>query len=102
MDKPVNVITVYNKTIHKRIPADAKYVGRPSPYGNPFVIGKDGTRDEVIEKYRAWLLAQPALVERVKHELKNKALVCWCSPKRCHAEVLAEIANPDYEVRLWP
>jgi hypothetical protein len=34
--------------------ADRVYVGRPSRSGNPFVIGRDGTRDEVIAKYRAW------------------------------------------------
>ena len=32
------------------------YVGRPTPLGNPFVIGVDGTRAEVIEKYRTWIL----------------------------------------------
>ncbi len=40
------------------------YIGRAvprsglkaSPWGNPFVIGKDGTRDEVMGKCRAWLL----------------------------------------------
>jgi len=25
------------------------YVGRPSKWGNPFTIGPDGTRDEVID-----------------------------------------------------
>ena len=27
------------------------------------------------------------------HELRGKNLVCWCAPKRCHAEVLIELAN---------
>ena len=31
------------------------YIGRGSPYGNPFVIGKDVTREEVIEKFRLFL-----------------------------------------------
>jgi len=68
------------------------YIGRPSKWGNPFVIGKDGTRDEVIEKYRQWLLSNPELLEEVK-ELKGKILGCWCSPKKCHGDVLAELAN---------
>jgi len=27
------------------------YIGRPSKWGNPFVIGKDGTRKEVVAQY---------------------------------------------------
>jgi hypothetical protein len=69
------------------------YVGRPGPWGNPFVIGKDGTREEVIRKYRAWIEARPAMVARAKAELAGKVLGCWCSPQQCHGDVLAEIAN---------
>lgn len=68
------------------------YIGRPSKWGNPFVIGKDGSREEVVEKYRQWLLSNPELLEEVK-ELKGKILGCWCSPKECHGDILAELAN---------
>jgi hypothetical protein len=68
------------------------YVGRPSKWGNPFVIGRDGTRDQVIAQYRAWITCQPALLADL-HELRGKDLVCWCAPQRCHAEVLAELAD---------
>ena len=67
----------------KRAPYDV-YVGRPSPFGNPFVIGRDGDRGTVIGKYRAWLLAQPALGELVRRELAGKVLGCWCAPAPCH------------------
>ena len=69
------------------------YIGRPSKWGNPFKIGKDGSRDEVIFKYRQWLLSQPNLVEQAKKELKGYDLVCWCKPYPCHGDVLLEIAN---------
>lgn len=75
----------------KRAPFDI-YVGRPSRYGNPYTIGRDGTRAEVIAKYEAWLRSQPELVARVKRELRGKVLSCWCAPLPCHAEVLARIA----------
>jgi hypothetical protein len=68
------------------------YVGRPSKWGNPFVVGRDGTRDEVIAKYRAWIAQQPALLAALG-ELRGKDLVCWCAPDPCHAEVLIELAN---------
>lgn len=82
-----------------------RYVGRPGPFGNPFEIGKDGTRDEVIAKHNAWLAlpAQAALVQRIKEELRGFNLVCWCvkkvgmvageRPLICHAQTLLEIAN---------
>lgn len=28
------------------------YIGRPSKWGNPFIIGRDGTREEVIDNYK--------------------------------------------------
>lgn len=34
------------------------YVGRPTPLGNPFQHGRDGSRAEVIARYRHWLWAQ--------------------------------------------
>ena len=68
------------------------YVGRPSKWGNPFVVGRDGTRDEVVEKFRAWIVAQSHLMADLG-ELKGKDLVCWCSPAKCHADVLIELVR---------
>lgn len=76
------------------IPEGARYVGRPGPLGNPFLVGKDGTREEVIEKYRQWfrvrLEKEEAFLVTVEHLRGTPALVCWCAPNRCHAEVIAE------------
>lgn len=71
------------------------YIGRPSKWGNPFVIGRDGTRTQVIAKYRAWLLEQPVLMNSL-HELRGKTLGCWCAPQPCHGDVLAELANKEH------
>lgn len=62
-------------------------------WGNPFQIGVDGDRQQVIDKYRAYVYAQPLLLIKIKKELKNKVLGCWCAPEACHGDVLAEIAN---------
>jgi hypothetical protein len=86
---------VLNKRTHG-MPRGAVYVGRPSKWGNPFVIGKDGTRDQVIAKYRDWLVSRPKLLGAL-HELRGKDLVCWCAPNRCHADVLLDMANDDEE-----
>lgn len=63
----------------------------PFKWGNPFEIGKDGTREEVIAKYQIWLYRQPELMEALP-ELKGKILGCWCAPKACHGDVLADLA----------
>ena len=80
------------KVLNKRnsgIPAGAVYVGRPSKFGNPYEIGRDGSREEVIQKYEAWLLsADNGLRIEDLRQLKGKDLVCWCAPLACHAEVL--------------
>ena len=68
------------------------YIGRPSKWGNPFVIGRDGTRWDVIEKYGLWLAQQPHLLASLD-ELKGKDLVCWCAPDWCHGHILVELAN---------
>ncbi len=81
--------TVLNRRTTYNRGTNCVYVGRPSKWGNPFTIGRDGTRDEVVEKYRAWL-PMSGLDPR---ELRGKDLVCWCAPERCHADVLLEKAN---------
>ena len=68
------------------------YIGRPSKWGNPFEIGKDGTRDQVINQYREWILTQPKLLMALP-KLLGKRLGCWCAPKRCHGEVLIELMS---------
>lgn len=72
------------------------YIGRPSKWGNPFKIGKDGTRDEVIDKYEQWIKTQPNLMKALE-ELKGKTLGCWCAPTlRCHGEVLRKLYNENH------
>ena len=89
---------VLNKRVHG-VPAGAVYVGRPSVYGNPFVIGTHGTRDEVVDRYEQALLKKferdPHALERLQNALKGKDLVCWCAPARCHADVLLKYANQE-------
>jgi hypothetical protein len=75
------------------------YIGRPSKWGNPFVIGKDGTRADVISKYHTWLQTQPELLVALS-ELKDKILGCWCSPLPCHGDVLASLADQVHERAL--
>ena len=77
--------------VHRRDPYDV-YIGRPSKWGNPFVIGVHGTRATVVKMYDTWIREQPELMAAI-HELKGKRLGCYCSPKQCHGDVLAYLAN---------
>ncbi len=85
MEKPT---TVVNK---RRSDYDV-YIGRGSPWGNPFILGRDGSRAEVVAKYEKYLLGEPALMARLG-ELKGKRLGCFCAPLACHGDVLARHAE---------
>lgn len=73
---------------------DVVRIDRLTKWGNPFKIGKDGTREEVIEKYRAYIQTRPDLLAAIP-SLKGKRLMCWCAPLACHGDILAELANAD-------
>ena len=81
-----------------RLPSGAICVSRPSkdnlgPWGNPFTVEQFG-RARAVALHRAWLLAQPELVAKVRAELRGRDLACWCRPgEPCHADVLLAVAN---------
>lgn len=77
---------VYNR--YTGFPKEAVYIGRGSPWGNPFIIGQHGTREDVIRQFEEEIL--PTLdVEN----LRGKDLVCFCSPKACHGDSIIKKAN---------
>lgn len=67
-------------------------IDRKTKWGNPFVVGKDGTREEVIKMYEDYILEQKHLMTAL-NELKGKRLGCWCAPAACHGDVLARLAD---------
>jgi len=91
-------ITIGNKKAGDK----GEYVGRGSPLGNPFPLPSESKRDECIERYKEWLegrieeedqevvceLWRLADILRLNGEV---TLLCWCAPKRCHAEVIAAL-----------
>jgi len=83
--------TVVNKTKGK---FDV-YIGRSSFFGNPYKIGVDGNREEVIEKYKDWfedrLKDEIFLMEVL--ELRGKVLGCYCKPEACHGDVIVEFLD---------
>ena len=91
------MIRIVNKRNYK---GPGIYIGRPSPLGNPFVIGRDGDREEVIRKYRDFLNKALQNDGRIKREFENLEelnkkgdviLICWCTPSKCHGDIIKEI-----------
>lgn len=70
--------------------------GELSEWGNPFKIGIDGNREEVINKYEEYLKKQLkeslGLKDKLK-QLKGKILGCWCRPLSCHGDILLKYIN---------
>lgn len=83
------------------------YIGRAMPgfpgsvFANDFKIGRDGTRAEVLEKYRDKAKNNPALLAQLEG-LRGRRIGCWCRPKqpvptpvpehwRCHGDILVEL-----------
>jgi hypothetical protein len=95
---------IFNKH-HRNEPADAVYIGRRSPWGNPWThlpinVHPDlkvSTRLQAIAKFEEWIMQpeQADMVKRAKKELKGKDLVCFCFPKPCHGDILLRIANEE-------
>lgn len=82
--------------VHYRQERADVFIGRPSKWGNPFIIGRDGTRAQCIAKYRAWVPTQPHLMASL-HELVGKRIGCTCkskaNPLPCHGDVLVDLVR---------
>lgn len=68
------------------------YCGRPTIFSNPFIIGRDGTRDDVCDKYIEYFnyKIQTPEFRKAVLSLKGKRLGCWCIPLRCHVQTILE------------
>jgi len=75
-------------------------IDRKTKWGNPFIMGRDGDRDAVCEKYRTWLWAE-IRTQRIALEdladLKDQRLGCHCAPLRCHGDTLSAAAQWAHE-----
>jgi hypothetical protein len=78
------------KVVHCKKEKYDIYIGRPSKWGNPFSIGKDGNRKEVIEKYEKYIRTKKSILKDL-YKLEGKVLGCWCKPKACHGDVLIKL-----------
>ncbi len=73
-----------------------RFPKKSSDFCNPFKIGKDGTREDVILKYETYIrdkLKKDEDLVRDLKEMNGKRLGCWCKPEGCHGDVLVKLIN---------
>ena len=73
-------------------PEGAVLVDRTTRLGNPFRVGRDGSRAQCIAKHRVWIKKQPHLLAYLR-TLRGRDMVCHCTPLPCHGTTCLEIAN---------
>lgn len=88
----MDTMMALTSVVHCKRSSHDVYIGRPSIWGNPFSMEYEADRARVVAQYEEWLKAQPLLMAKLPF-LKGKVLGCWCSPKACHGDVLARLAN---------
>lgn len=77
-----------------RMPPNTVKVSRPSKWGNPFRIGRDGTAAECVEQYETLTSDWPSEYADLLAELRGKNLACWCKiGDSCHGDILLRLAN---------
>ena len=80
-----------------KMPENCVYVGRPSKWGNPLIVGVHGTAAECVHLFAMDIGFQNSRLDFEFDEIKQlrgKNLACWCPiGADCHADVLLEIAN---------
>ena len=71
-------------------------IDRRTRWGNPWIVGRDGSRAEVIARYRVdlWrrIRARDVLLEDLA-DLHGRTLLCHCHPLPCHGDVLVRAAT---------
>lgn len=101
------MITIVNKRKHTPTPYDY-YIGRPSKLGNPFLIGRDGDRDEVCDKYIEYFNDNLTMIDsnisegwkevvRLYRQYGKLNLVCYCYPLRCHGDYIKQVVDYSLE-----
>lgn len=105
---------LFTTVVNIRTSTHTLYIGRPKTgkpwgFGNPFIVGRDGTHDDCVDKFSRWLGTgnnngnPDATNERrqwiLYHipDLEGHQLGCFCKPNACHGDTLVAILNE----HLW-
>jgi hypothetical protein len=104
---PVKVVKIDQKRKNFTLYIGRSWAGLPqSVFHNPFHVGKDGTRDEVLAKFAAYFYApeQKSLRDLALYAINvdREILGCWCYPLPCHGDIIAGYVKwKCQEATLW-
>jgi len=90
---PVETTKVVNRDKGEKFDV---YIGRGTPWGNPFALGESGSREEVIEKFKEYFIENILGDDQMRKgllTLKGLTLGCHCKPLPCHGDVIADYLN---------
>ncbi len=79
------------RVVHCKKEPFSVYIGRPSRLGNPFIIGKDGTREQVVIKFKHYAVNSPVIRRMIMELKEDDVLGCFCHPEDCHGNAIMEI-----------
>ena len=88
--------TLRDEFDHAQVVNNTVLIDRRTKWGNPFRIGRNGSREKVIARYRAHLWRRIRAGEVTLEELAELDgcwLACWCKPLPCHGDVIARAAE---------
>ncbi len=90
--------TVHNLRRHVMQRGDVR-IDRKTEFGNEFIIGRDGSRADVIAKFevaeRKRLADKGPAGEARRQKVRamhSRRLFCWCAPEPCHGNLFARLA----------
>ena len=71
-----------------------RFPKKASIFANPYKIDKNTSREEVLEKYKKYII-EKILNDKFLYlellKLRGKNLGCWCHPDPCHGDILLEL-----------
>lgn len=113
----INVVNIHKHPYD--LPEDV-YIGRGSPLGNPYTSIQNrktkaqfvcSSREESVAKFKEYLLRKIEQKDKNICDTLNKIyllaikgdvnLVCFCSPKKCHGDVIKEIIEEKLPLRYF-
>ena len=101
-------MVLLTKVVHiSQVPKDWKnnpefvYIGRynaklnlsGSPFQNPNYLSNEADRDIVCDAFKRGFDDNENLKKLALARLVDKTLVCFCKPKKCHGDILADYVN---------
>lgn len=79
------------------------YIGRPTKWANPYPLTRESMREDVSVKYELYMatrLINGDITQEDFIELRDKNLLCWCAPKRCHGDTIFKLVSMTHDERL--